>query len=89
MAAKIWGFTVVQVWLTPWVDCTVEPSAKVNCHPWVIVHFALGISVFKNIINSDIHIHTPGTYSRFLYFKQNNYMIKQSQTINVINVQIH
>ena len=39
---------IVQVLSTPWADSTVVLSAKVNCRPWVTVHFAQGTSVFKN-----------------------------------------
>ena len=55
--------------IPPWVDSTVVLSAKVNCRPWVTVHFAQGTSVFKNKFNLGIHIHTPCTHSRLIYFK--------------------
>ena len=54
---------------TPWEDRRVVLSAKVNCHPWVTVHFAQGTSVFRNRFILGIHVHKPCTHSRLIYFK--------------------
>ena len=59
----------VQVLSTSWADSTVVLSAKVNCRPWVTVLFAQGNSVFKNRFSLGIHVHTPTTHSRLIYFK--------------------
>ena len=50
---------------------TVVLSAKVNCRPWVTVHFAQGTSVFRSGFSLGIHVHTPCTHSslRLIYFK--------------------
>ena len=54
---------IVQVLSTPWADSTVVLSAKVNCCPWVTVHFAQGTSVFKNRFSLGIHVPTPCKHS--------------------------
>ena len=40
-----------------------------KCRPWVRVPFAQGACVFKNRFSLGIHVHTPCTHSRFIYFK--------------------
>ena len=37
----------VHVLSTPWACTSVGPSTKVNCCPWVTVHFALGTTVLR------------------------------------------
>ena len=73
--ALIWP--TVQVLSTPWADSTV-----VTCRPWVIGHFTLGTTVFRNRITLGIHVglHTPGTHSKLLYFKH-----KQSHDQSIWN----
>ena len=80
---NILGRTVCTIWALgqhlnycqPY-DTTVVPRAKVNCHPWVIVHFALGTTVLR----AGISLYNTRTYTwythRILYFKHNNYMNK-------------
>ena len=63
---------MAQVLSTPWADCTVVLSAKVNCCPWVTVHFALGTTVLITSISLGIHMHIDTE----LYFKHNNFMVK-------------
>ena len=81
----------VQVMSTPWADSTVVLSAKVNCRPWVTVHFALGTTVLRNrILDLGIHVHTPHRHSKSLDgFILNTYLHgltnNETQTINVIN----
>ena len=41
----------VHVLSTPWADSTVVLSAKLNCRPWVTVHFALGTTVLITTIS--------------------------------------
>ena len=54
---------------TPWADSIVVLSAKVNCRPWVTVHFAQGTSVFKNRFSLGIYVPTPCKHSTLIYFK--------------------
>ena len=61
----------VQVLSTPWADSTMVLSAKVNCPPWMTVHFALGTTVLRNRISLGIHVHSPDRHSILkLYFKK-------------------
>ena len=73
---------IVQVLSTPWADSTMVLSAKVNCCPWVTVHFALGTTVLRNKISLGIYVHTPDRHGRQLYFKQIMTFLNQYRNTN-------
>ena len=72
---------------TPWADGTVVLNAKVNCRPWVTVHFAQGTFVFLNKFILGIHVHTTCTHSRLSYLKH----VHEQTTLesNTNKIQLH
>ena len=56
----------VQALLTPVVDSTVVLSAKVNCMPWVTVHFCTGSLVFLVLESVKPYIHLANTVDNFI-----------------------